>query len=400
MLKVRRIVFNLHLYTGLVAGFFLVIVSLTGSLIVFREEIETFIYPELMTTEAGVERVPVQTILDAVKRAYPQDSIFSLRMPRMPEQTYLLKMNNAHDLFVYADTYSGELIGAHQQKDTFMGWVTLMHTQLLFGERGKIILGVGGLLLICMGVTGLYLWYPPSGRVSQGFGVNWSSSWKKVIFDMHRALGIYTVFFLLIIAITGVCLVFNKTTAELFNFLTVSPPRLASPLSDPSRKTNRLPSVDDLLQQADRLLPVQTTWISFPQTPQSSWIVRKKNSAELHPNGRSFIFFDQYIGEMLLFENALTAPLGTRIYNLLYPVHVGVAGGLPTRILQAIAGFFMTVLFFTGYVMWRNKRKTEKRKQVYKVSLIKYAGNLLDYCFCVSKRFGAWTLRLFYKLIS
>jgi len=36
------------------------------------------------------------------------------------------------------------------------------------------------------------------------------------------------------------------------------------------------------------------------------------------PNSRSFIYFDQYIGKVLLVENALTAPVSTRIYNHLY----------------------------------------------------------------------------------
>ncbi len=376
ILKIRRIVFNLHLYIGLVVGLFLVIVALTGSLLVFREEIETRLYPELMITDVRGEQAPVQRILDAVECAYPQDHIFSLRLPRQPGQTYLVKMNHAHDLFIYADPYSGELLGAHRQSDTFMGWITLMHTQLLLGERGKTILGIGGLLLICMCATGLYLWCPPNGRVLEGFKINRSGSWKRRIFDLHRAFGIYTVFFLLIIGLTGVSLVFNKTTLELVDFLTISPPRPAPVLSDLSREDSHIRSLDQLLQHADRLLPAQTTWINFPQTPQAPWIVRKKAPEELHPNGRNFIHFDQYTGEVLLIENALTAPLGTRIYNALYPLHIGVAGGLPTRILQVAAGFSTVVLFLTGYVMWRNKRKTNKRKVIDGVSFMGQSGKL------------------------
>ena len=51
-MKIRRIVFNVHLYIGLAAGLFLVLSGLTGSMIVFREEIEALLHSELM--EAAV----------------------------------------------------------------------------------------------------------------------------------------------------------------------------------------------------------------------------------------------------------------------------------------------------------------------------------------------------------
>src|SRR5687768_13493310 len=232
-MRTRRTVFNIHLYIGLAAGLFLVLSGLTGSMIVFREEIEKLMHPELLETTAGGERVPVQTVLNTIKRAYPEDKIVFIRMPRTPQETYLFKMNSAHDLFVYADPYSGEVLGAHRQKETFMGWIALVHTELLSGELGKNILGVSALLLICMCGTGLFLWWPPNGirNISRGFKIGWSAPWKKFIFDAHRAFGIYTIILLIIVAFTGVSLVFNKAVAELINSLTASAPRPSPPNS-------------------------------------------------------------------------------------------------------------------------------------------------------------------------
>mgnify|MGYP006194909987 FL=1 len=60
--------------------------GLTGSAIVFREEIEAFAHRELMETEVRDKRVSLQTVLDAVKHAYPQDKLLSVRLPRSPRQ--------------------------------------------------------------------------------------------------------------------------------------------------------------------------------------------------------------------------------------------------------------------------------------------------------------------------
>lgn len=365
-MRTRRTVVNIHLYIALAAGLFLILIGLTGSMVVFREEIEKLMYQEFLETTVRGERVPVQTAVNAVKRAYPKDKMAFIRMPRTPQETYLFKMNSAHDLFVYADSYSGEVLGAHRQEDTFLGWVALVHTELLIGERGKTILGIGALLLICMSITGFFLWWPPNGKVSRGLKIDWQSPWKKRVFDMHRAFGIYSVLFLLIAAFTGVSLVFNKNVAEITNFLTASAPRPLPPLSNSPGETGTIPPIDDLLHEADRILSGPTTWITFPQTPEAPLVVRKKMPGEFNPNGKSFIYFDQYSGEVLLVEDTSSAPVGTRIYNTFYPLHIGILGGMPTRIFQVIVGFLPLLLFVTGYVMWRNRRKARAYKNTSK----------------------------------
>jgi uncharacterized iron-regulated membrane protein len=83
---------------------------------------------------------------------------------------------------------------------------------------------------------------------------------------------------------------------------------------------------------------------------------------EFNPNGKSFIYFDQYTGEMLVVEDASSAPAGTRIYNTFYPLHIGALAGLPTRIFQVIVGFLPLLLFVTGYIMWKNRCKGRVHK--------------------------------------
>ena len=156
----RRFLFNLHLYAGLLVGVLLVFSGLSGSLLVFREEIEAVAYPGLLVTEAQGDRVTVDAVLQTVRRAYPNERAFGIRMPRTPHQTYLVKLNGAHDLFVYVDPYSGKILGARQQTDLVTGWISLLHTQLLSGDAGEIALGIGALVLIGLCLTGLVLWWP------------------------------------------------------------------------------------------------------------------------------------------------------------------------------------------------------------------------------------------------
>lgn len=334
-------------------------------MIVFREEIETLTYPELMRATTGDKRLPVHRVLDTVQAAFPEDRIFSLRMPRTPQQSYQVRMNGVHDLFVYVNPYSGEILGAHREKDTIIGWIALLHHDLLIGEPGKNILGISALLLVVISVSGFVLWWPPKGKrnFTQGLKIAWSAPWKRVVFDMHRVTGFYSALLLLIIAVTGASLIYNKAAAEFVNFLTGSPPRAAAPVSTlTDTDAGKAPFVlDELLQQAGRILPAAAiTWVNLPQTPQAPLVVRMKSLEEFHPNGRNFIFFDQYTGAVLQVEDTAAISLGARIYNALYPIHTGAVGGMYTRILQFLVGLMPLILFVTGYVMWRNRRKVKR----------------------------------------
>lgn len=59
--------------------------------------------------------------------------------------------------------------------------------------------------------------------------------------------------------------------------------------------------------------------------------------------------------KLIVFAVALAAPRGTRLVNLMYPLHIGHAGGRVTRLLQVIIGLIPALMFITGFLMWRNR---------------------------------------------
>ncbi|MHB1352624.1 MAG: PepSY domain-containing protein [Thiobacillus sp.] len=90
--------------------------------------------------------------------------------------------------------------------------------------------------------------------------------------------------------------------------------------------------------------------------------MRKKRPEEARPNGRNFVYLDPRSGAVQQVERGLSAPRGTRVFNTLYPLHVGAIAGTPTRGLQAGVGVAPPALPATGFVMWkkRSKRKSAR----------------------------------------
>jgi uncharacterized iron-regulated membrane protein len=348
-----------HRVAGLFGGLLLAVTGLSGSLLVFHEELDALLNPSLLRVAPQRERIPVQSALDLVRRAYPGASFVYIRMPRAADQVYELWMDAAGGLRVYVDPYAGTILGSRVPGRAFVGALFLLHTELFSGNIGKTIVGVGGLALLLLVGTGLVIRWPGLHKLAHGFLIQ---KRRGKIYNIHIVLGVAAAVFLAITAATGAALIFNAPFRHALYWVTATPIP-SPPLS--STFDVRMPSVslDAVLLAADAALPgAETTAISLPATPNGLVVVRKKFSEELAPNGRSFVYVDRYSGEVLRVENAPKAPLATRVFDLLYPVHIGNFGGLATRISQILVGLASAVLFLTGYlVWWMRKQGREKR---------------------------------------
>ena len=362
-MKLRRFLFHVHLYMGLIAGLLLSVAGLTGSLLVFSHELDALLYPRLHHAAhrggSGESKGP-HAVLEAVRRAYPATPVQYLLPPREQDGVYEVWLKG--DRRVYIDPHSGALLGSRRTTDHPAGFVLALHTHLLAGDAGETVVGLGGVLLILLGVTGVYLWWPGKRNLRQGFKVQWRASWKRVNYDLHRVGGILAVLLLGLIALTGTALVFGAFFTDAAHWLTRTPRPPARPLSVIQTGVPPLP-LDDLIQRADDALPGGvTTRITPPTRPEAAVIVRKKLPGDLHPNGMSFDYLDQYSGAPLRVENALLAPAAPRLLNLRYPLHIGSYGGIASRLLHLLVGLTPGTLFVTGCLMWWNRKSGRTRR--------------------------------------
>lgn len=362
-MRLRKLIFNVHLWTGLTVGLLLVVAGLTGSILVFGPEIDARLNPGLLRTSPTPERASLQAIVKAVATEYPQHPVSYIRMPRGPNETYEITTAGADPLEVFADPYRGTILGARRTADGFVNVLHELHVHLLSGETGEQVMGFVGLLALLLVMSGGIVWWPGIRRWWEGFTLRWRASWKRINFDLHRVGGIWSAAFLLLTAGTGAALVFHDAFLAGANWLTASPASAPSPTVVP-RPGEPTVSLDMLLRRADQALPEGvTTYVSFPASPDMPLTVRKHLDVELHPNGRSFVHIDPWSGQVLAVERATLAPAGLRALNLLYPLHIGSYGGLPIRLLYAILGVAPLVLFVSGVLMWWNRTQAPKRRR-------------------------------------
>jgi uncharacterized iron-regulated membrane protein len=362
----------LHGVLGLAAAAGLFISGISGSALVFRSEIDRALDPELLRVVPDEARAPMQAIVDDVRREFPNDTIARIRMPHERDGSYEIWLGAAPSRYVYADPYSGMLLGSREPTEFLTGWLFLLHSQLLAGETGKLVAGVGALILILLAGTGLIVWWPR--RAPWRAWRQWRASLTvehrhgitRTTHDLHRAVGFYSSVFLLLAGFTGASLIFTRSFERAAYWLTLSRPasadeQVAAPAAAAPGRASL--SLDSLLLIAERAQPGGAiSYLYFPSVSNGAFGVRKRLPGEEHPNGKSFVYLDPTDGRLVSVEDGSRAPRGARLYSILYPIHIGAIGGAWTRVVAVLVGLALAALPVTGVAMWwRRKRRGARR---------------------------------------
>jgi uncharacterized iron-regulated membrane protein len=359
-MRLRRFLFQVHLYAGLTVGALLAVMGLTGAALVFGEELDRQLQPEVSVVVPGDGWVPVSRVLESVTASQGGASPRFLRMPQRPDAPLVAWMDAHGSRRVYVDPYSGAVLGVRAVGDSLVATLRELHVSLLSGETGEAVVGASGCVLIVLGLSGLVLWWPGRRKLALGFTVRRPLLWRRANYDLHKLGGIFSLVFLLLSALTGVSLVFPAPFEQTLRWATRAPPRSAPPAPGPAAG-EPLP-IDVLLAAADRSLPgARTTRIDLPASPGAVLRVRKRFPEELHPLGMSLVYVDRHSGAVLRAERALEAPLASRLLALRYPLHIGVWGGTATRCLAVLTGLFPAGLFLTGFFLWLSGRNPPRR---------------------------------------
>ncbi len=169
--------------------------------------------------------------------------------------------------------------------------------------------------------------------------------------------GIITPVFLSAIAFTGFCWNFYEYAEPAIYAATFTPkpPEVKSTLIS-GKSTLKL---DEILRRSEAALPGATSkFINLPKKPDDVFEIYKKVLGDWE-DFNSYVKLDQFSGKVLYVHDSRRGGVGDRVLNSFTPLHYGTFGGLPTRILYVFVGVSTTILFITGFVMWRYRRQAK-----------------------------------------
>jgi uncharacterized iron-regulated membrane protein len=345
---------------GLCAALFLALLGITGGLMVFENEIDRALNPKLTWIQPGDHYLSLTEIQTRLERGYPGYTVAGLAFsPRkdMAWDAFLQSKTSRRGTGIAFNPFTGDILGDEAERNDSMNKVHQLHLRLLAGNAGATIVSVAAVLLLFLSISGIVLWWR-----RKIFAPDWRNPPKKLNFDVHQALGIYSSFFLMVFSVTAMVIHWEGKATFIADRLTHSP---EPPPFPPAQR--RVPgaialSPDRLLAIAEGSVPgAQATMMQLADSPIRIAI---KYPEDRTPAGRTNVFIDPYTGKVVHLLSSRAGPLGFRIVKLWNrEIHTGDIGGLPTRILACLISLSLPLLTLTGPLIWWNRR-TKRKSQL------------------------------------
>ena len=389
----RRLWLQAHLYLGLLAGFIIAIVGLTGAILVFYEELQELLNAEqirIVAPPVAERRLrPLDEIIAAADTIKPANSRFDkLYYPRHEDTAYKLLYyqpapakaepdESGDGYYVFVNPYTAQATGKQLWHPYRRYWgrplvsfVMQLHYCLLLDTPGMVFVGIMSTLALLSVLSGLIVWWPLTGKWHLALTIKRGTGSIRYNYDLHKVSGFYSALVLLAVLFSGVY--FNLP--DNVNALV----RQFSPLQRPNAwegmATSQLHS--DVKEDQKPISPGQAEeivslrhpggqmWmLSSPADTHGTYYIWKHEVAELSRFiGYREIAIDQYSGKILKVYDAGSGSAGDVFLDWQWPLHCGHAFGWPGRILVMLTGLACPVLFVTGVVRWLQKRRAKARK--------------------------------------
>lgn len=364
--KIKDLIYNLHLWAGLIAGVFIFLICLSGTILTFESEIKDFSDSSSSTPiNSSLSRMTPEEVF-ATLGAHGTVTSFKFQGNSLP---YIIGVKSDPESrrakTFLVDPTSGKILNDPSQggRSEFFTFNFKMHRWLLGSPDsiGKSIVGIATLIMTFLLLTGLYLWWPKNLRLLKNvLKINFKNK-KRMLYDLHNTLGFYSLIPLLIMCLTGLCWSFGwyrDGLSTVLNSKVFGDRRIEAIEVLPEGKRKDLNS---LIAIIDEKLPYEgAIQFSLEGTATEALSVRKQPARGLQYT--DILQLNPYSGEIVFERLFAERSLGSKITSMIRILHTGEFYGLISKIIYFITCLLATTMPITGTWMWLNKLRTKKRK--------------------------------------
>jgi uncharacterized iron-regulated membrane protein len=385
--KFRHTLFTVHMWVGLILGVLLAALGLSGSLLVYDQELADFLNPPPMAATAGMP-LPLTMLSDIARRAAAEKGIEGGQMqilpPENPRGALVVRFGGISPmgagaagnragadregrregggerrrerraesgapggggLQVFLDPVSGEVIGTRKSVlPPFLTFAHQLHGNFLMSrETGRPIVGWLGVAMCILGLTGLVLWWPKRGQWKYAFKVRATATGLRFHRELHAATGIWIFAVFMAVSFSGVVIAWPQTMG-------MNPPGF-NPRAMPTvevQDTRRLGATEAVIAAQTAVPDIKPRAITIPARPDQPISVNYLSHGAIDAS----VMIDPYTGKVLMVRDS-----AERFLAWMRPVHDGGNLGPLWRFLVFLSGLVPLLFVVTGIIMWAKKRK-------------------------------------------
>ena len=393
-MKIRSVLFWIHLTAGVISGVVILIMAVTGALLTFQQSVLRAVERSqryVDVPQPGAARVPMETVLANVRRALPHAEPVSVTIEADPRSTMSIALGPLGTAFV--NPYTGEVLGQGSTRArAFYRGATNLHRYLgMSDERrstGRAITGACNAAFLLLAASGLYLWWPRQWSARHLGAVTWFRGGlrgRARDFNWHNVIGFWCAPVLIVLTTTGMVISY-AWASNLVYTITWSPRPIApgtaaagqgtsgarGAASRAAGETGRgvaregAAPLDTLVDSAVRQVP---TWsiiaLRLPARPGLPASATITDGAHWNRFARSTLTLDSHTGVPVRWEPYAGTSAGQKLRGWMRFAHTGELGGLPGEALAGLASLGGSFLVWTGlslslrrFAAWRARIET------------------------------------------
>ncbi|HUA17687.1 MAG TPA: PepSY-associated TM helix domain-containing protein [Bryobacteraceae bacterium] len=369
---VRKLNFQVHLWAGILLALYMIFIGVTGSVLVFRTELERLCgLNPYSSARAEGPLANLSAVAKNIRAAYPESHIVSILTPTNSSPTFVAALYTRQGrIRVACDPASGRVLGEFPTQRNWLDILSGLHESFLLGHTGRLLNGVGAAILLLLNATGIVVWWPGIRNWQRALKVDWRRNWRRVNFDLHNAVGFWTLAIVTVWALTGIYFGWPRQTFQFVNSLSrvisARPPSVTVPLESDATGA----SLQDMLDRARQIDPGTTLGgVDFPYGRRAPLAVLMHRRDAPGREYDDTVYFDPYTGEYIsTWRYGVNQTLGDWIIWLQVPLHFGTYWGLGVKVIWAAAGVAIPLLTISGLLMYWNRVLRRKWKRLRKAA--------------------------------
>lgn len=385
--KWYRAVWRWHFYAGLFCVPFVLWLSVTGGLYLFKPQIEAALYAPYRNVATGAypsSGLAPEAIAAKAVAAVPGSVLHKYVLPENPRDAVeVLVGQGAGNVRVWVHPQTGAVLHKVPEEDRLMRVVFRLHGELLAGDWGSALVETAACWTLVMLLTGLFLWWPRGGaklagvlypRLRRGRALFWR--------DIHAVTGLWITlgaaflivsglpwanawgdYFREVRAVTGTAAggqdwssgsnadaaARRRDDAGMRAMMSAHAEHHGMAMAHMAPAPAALDAVVSRARRLDFAAPVE---VSPPTAPEAPWQVRSqaenrphRDSAEIAPDGR-LIGVERFAGRHWI----------DRVVGYGVAIHEGAWAGLANQLINLAILLGLVLLCVSSTVLWWRRR--------------------------------------------
>src|SRR5450631_1405651 len=193
-LWLRRALFQVHLWSGVGIGLYVLMISVTGSVLVYSNELYVAATRPPIISTSSRPRLTDEQLTETAIRAYPGYQVDHLGRTRNLDQAVdvWLKRGNQIKQRLFDPRTGNDLGESVPLGIRLVSKLIDLHDNLLAGPTGRKVNGIGALVVLALAITGLMIWWPGVATWRRSLTLHRGVGWKRLIWDLHSTIGIWS----------------------------------------------------------------------------------------------------------------------------------------------------------------------------------------------------------------